>query len=139
MDTTHIHIPNGNGTNNISILIKKCHSKNNKHNNNGTNNNINNTRWIRTTQTMEDKEMTEKKKPTNEEMQKKLDEIVGFQRGNEPELVIDCIKAPNRSAMIWYQEGYCLCSRFYKCRYQSDGIVIIDGKEKAVCCKYGSP
>ena len=73
----------------------------------------------------------------SEEGQKKLDELVGFARGNEPELVKNCIDAKNRSDMIWYMEGYCLCTRFYRCRYQSDGTVIKEGKERAVCCKYG--
>lgn len=65
-----------------------------------------------------------------------LDKVVGYERGREPELVMKCIDAPNRSAMMWYSEGYCLCSRFYKCRYQSGGFVIIDGRERAVCNKY---
>jgi hypothetical protein len=68
-----------------------------------------------------------------------LDELVGFVRGNEPLLVSECIQAKNRESMIWYFGGYCLCSRFYKCRFQSDGVVIMEGKERAVCCKYGSP
>lgn len=70
---------------------------------------------------------------------KTLDEVLGFPRGHEPELVKKCIDTSNRSAMLWYGDGYCLCSRFYKCRYQSDGFVIVDGKERAVCCKYGAP
>jgi hypothetical protein len=70
--------------------------------------------------------------------QAELDKIVGFVRGKEPMTVAECIDAKNRSGMLFYDTstGYCLCSRFYKCRFQSDTYDVIEGKEKLRCVKY---
>ena len=66
-----------------------------------------------------------------------LDGLVGFERGVEPMLVTECLSTKSKNDMLWYFGGYCLCSRFYKCRFQSEGVVIVEGKERAVCTKYG--
>ena len=64
-----------------------------------------------------------------------LDGLVGFERANEPMLVSECLQAKGKNSMLWYMGGFCLCSRFYKCRYQG-GLVVVEGRERAVCCKY---
>jgi len=74
-------------------------------------------------------------KKSSPELKNDLDKIVGFVRGNEPLPVIECQQTKNRAGMLWYMSGYCLCSRFYKCRYQGS-VEVIDGKERAVCNKF---
>jgi len=75
-------------------------------------------------------------KQKSPELKDALDKIVGFVRGNEPLPVIECQQTKNRAGMLWYMSGYCLCSRFYKCRYQGQ-IEMVEGKEKALCTKFG--
>ena len=75
-------------------------------------------------------------KKSSPELKNDLDKIVGFVRGVEPLMVSECLQAKKVQYMVWYHYGYCLCSRFYKCRYQSEGYVITEGRERAACNKF---
>jgi hypothetical protein len=77
----------------------------------------------------------QKKEAEDKKRLKGLDAIVGYERGNEPMLVAECIQAKTKPYMVWYFGGYCLCSRFYKCRHQGS-IEVVEGRERAVCTKY---
>lgn len=81
---------------------------------------------------MSEDEMTSRQ----EEHMRKLDELVGFSRQYEPTLVRKCKEAGTRSEMMWHIDGYCGCSRFYKCRYQGGCLEVHEGIMMARCHKY---
>jgi len=76
-------------------------------------------------------------KKKKQDAQQSMDDLVGYERNSSPMLVQECTQAKNKSEMIWFFGGYCLCSRFYKCQYQSDGYQIVEGKEKFLCTRFG--
>lgn len=67
---------------------------------------------------------------------KTLDDLMGFERGYEPLTVSECLQS--KKGGMWYLHGYCLCARFYKCRYQ--GSIereedVFLRKERVTCIK----